>query len=193
MISSIKHRWLTTLSATAVLAAWSSSTLHAQPPTPKGPLPEGFVSQPPVKTGLAPKMTSEEKTATERVFEVRFGAGDEILSGLYDFVAKNKITSGHITGIGGLAPGALLGWGDPEVGAFKRIEIKDKTEIVSLIGDISSPNGKPVRARPPGRRLRGWLDESRPPTRGAYRAGRRAHGGRDERRALSASARPRSR
>ena len=41
------------------------------------------------------------------------------------------------------APGALLGWGDPEVGAFKRIEIKDKTEIVSLIGDISSPNGKP--------------------------------------------------
>ena len=143
MISTIKHRWLTALSATAVLAALSSTALHAQPPIPKGPLPEGFVSQPPVKTGLAPKMTSEEKTATERVFEVRFGTGDEILSGIYDFVAKNKITSGHITGIGGLAPGALLGWGDPEVGAFKRIEIKDKTEIVSLIGDISSPNGKP--------------------------------------------------
>ena len=85
----------------------------------------------------------EEKTATGRVFEIRFGTGDEILTGLYDFVAKNKITTGHITGIGGLAPGALLGWGDPEVGAFKRIEIKDKTEIVSLIGDISSPNGKP--------------------------------------------------
>ena len=143
MISSIKHRWLTTLSATAVLVASSSSTLHAQAPIPKGPLPEGYVSQPPVKTGLAPKMTYEEKTATERVFEVRFATGDEILSGLYDFVAKNKITTGHITGIGGLAPGALLGWGDPEIGAFKRIVIMDKTEIVSLIGDISSPNGKP--------------------------------------------------
>jgi predicted DNA-binding protein with PD1-like motif len=88
-------------------------------------------------------MTFEEKTATERVFAVRFGTGDEILSGLYDFVAKNKITSGTIAGIGGLAPGALVGWGDPELGAFKRIEIKDKTEIVSLIGDISTPNGKP--------------------------------------------------
>jgi len=143
MISSIKHRWFPTLCAVGVLAMSSSSALHAQPPTPKGPLPEGFVSQPPVKTGLAPKMVFEEKTATGRVFEIRFGTGDEILTGIYDFVAKNKITSGHITGIGGLAPGALLGWGDPEVGAFKRIEIKDKTEIVSLIGDISSPNGKP--------------------------------------------------
>jgi len=143
MIPSSKHRWLTTLSAMALFTLSSSSGLHAQPPTPKGPIPDGFVSQPPVKTGLAPKMAFEEKTSTGRVFEIRFGTGDEILTGLYDFVAKNKITSGHITGIGGLALGALLGWGDPEVGAFKRIEIKDKTEIVSLIGDISSPNGKP--------------------------------------------------
>jgi len=143
MISSIKRRWLPTLWAASVLALSSSSALHAQPPTPKGPLPEGFVSQPPVKTGLAPKMTFEEKTGAGRVFEIRFGTGDEILTGLYDFVAKNKITTGHITGIGGLAPGARLGWGDPDVGAFKLIEIKDKTEIVSLIGDISSPNGKP--------------------------------------------------
>jgi uncharacterized protein len=139
----IKRRWLLQFGAAAAIAVSFSIALQAQPPTPKGPLPEGFVAQPPVKTGLAPKMTSEEKTATERVFEVRFGTGDEILSGLYDFVAKNKIATGHITGIGGLAPGALLGWGDPEVGAFKRIEVKDKTEIVSLIGDISSPNGKP--------------------------------------------------
>ncbi len=143
MISSIKRRWLPILCAASVLALSSSSALHAQPPTPKGPLPEGFVSQPPVATGLAPKMTFEEKTSAERVFAIRFGTGDEILSGLYDFVAKNRITTGHIMGIGGLAPGALLGWGDPEVGAFKRIEIKDKTEIVSLIGDISTPNGKP--------------------------------------------------
>jgi predicted DNA-binding protein with PD1-like motif len=77
------------------------------------------------------------------VFEVRFATGDEILSGLYDLVAKHHITSGHIMGIGGLAPGALLGWGDPEVGGFKKVEIKDKTEIVSLTGDISMRNGEP--------------------------------------------------
>ena len=129
--------------AAAILVALGPAASHAQPPTPKGPLPAGFVSQPPVQHGLAPKMTAEEKTSASRVFEVRFGTGDEILSGLYDFVAKNHITSGHITGIGGLAPGALLGWGDPDVGAFKRIEIKDKTEIVSLIGDISTRGDTP--------------------------------------------------
>src|SRR5689334_17045557 len=93
MISIIKRRWLPTVCVAAVLAVSSSGALHAQPPTPKGPLPEGFVSQPPVKSGLAPKMAFEEKTSTGRVFEIRFGTGDEILSGLYDFVAKNKITS----------------------------------------------------------------------------------------------------
>jgi hypothetical protein len=40
------------LSATALLAAASSGALYAQPPTPKGPLLEGFVSQPPDKTEI---------------------------------------------------------------------------------------------------------------------------------------------
>jgi len=70
-------------------------------------------------------------------------AYDVVSNGRACRVVIERATSGHITGIGGLAPGALLGWGDPDVGAFKRIEIKDKTEIVSLIGDISTPNGKP--------------------------------------------------
>ena len=56
---------------------------------------EGFVSQPPVATGLAPKMTFEEKTSAQRVFAIRFGTGDEILSGLYDFVGNSlKLSRG---------------------------------------------------------------------------------------------------
>ncbi len=144
--SSRKPRWIlrgTLLAAaTAALAFAASAPSRAQQAAQK-PLPEGFIRQGPVQPGLAPKMTYEEKTATAHVFEVRFSTGDEILSGLYDLVAKHHITSGHITGIGGLAPGALLGWGDPEVGGFKKIEIKDKTEIVSLIGDISMRNDAP--------------------------------------------------
>jgi predicted DNA-binding protein with PD1-like motif len=136
MNNRVQHRWIGSLSAAAALALATATAVWAQQPTGK-PLPEGYVRQGPVKPGQAPKMTFEEKTSAGRVFEVRFSTGDEILSGLYDFVAKNHITSGHITGIGGLAPGALLGWGDPELGGFKKVEIKDKTEIVSLIGDIS--------------------------------------------------------
>ena len=144
--SSRKPRWI--LRGTLLAAAAAALALPASGPTQaqqaaQKPLPEGFMRQGPVQPGLAPKMTYEEKTAAAHVFEVRFSTGDEILSGLYDLVAKHHITSGHITGIGGLAPGALLGWGDPEVGGFKRIEIKDKTEIVSLIGDISMRNDAP--------------------------------------------------
>ncbi|HEY4214775.1 MAG TPA: DUF296 domain-containing protein [Steroidobacteraceae bacterium] len=106
-------------------------------------LPEGYTRPPAVQHGLAPKMTYQEKTTAAHVFEVRFAAGDEILSGLYDLVAKHRITAGHITGIGGLAPGALLGWGTPDGHGFKKIEIADKTEIVSLLGDISVRNGQP--------------------------------------------------
>jgi predicted DNA-binding protein with PD1-like motif len=145
--SSRKSRW--TLLGTLVVAAAAALVLpgtgpiRAQQTAAQKPLPEGYMRQGPVQPGLAPKMTYEEKTAAAHVFEVRFSTGDEILSGLYDLVAKHHITSGHITGIGGLAPGALLGWGDPDVGGFKKIEIKDKTEIVSLIGDISMRNDAP--------------------------------------------------
>jgi uncharacterized protein len=142
MIRSSQHRWILGVAA----AAWglsAESSTEAQQAAAQKPLPDGYTRQGPVQTGQAPKMTYEERTAAAHVFAVRFSTGDEILSGLYDLVAKHRITSGHITGIGGLAPGALLGWGDPEVGGFKKIEIEDKTEIVSLIGDISLRNGEP--------------------------------------------------
>jgi predicted DNA-binding protein with PD1-like motif len=143
MIRSRQHRWILTTAAAAALACAAMTSADAQPPAAPKPLPEGYTRQPAVQLGQAPKMTFEERTAAAHIFEVRFSAGDEILSGLYDLVAKHHITSGHITGIGGLAPGALLGWGDPDVGGFRKIEIKDKTEIVSLIGDISQRNGEP--------------------------------------------------
>jgi len=141
MIRSSQQRWMLSIAVAAALTLPGAP--EAQQPAAQKPLPDGYTRQGPVQPGLAPKMTVEERTAAAHVFEVRFSAGDDILSGLYDLVAKHHITSGHITGIGGLAPGALLGWGDPEIGGFKRIEIKDKTEIVSLIGDISLRNGEP--------------------------------------------------
>jgi uncharacterized protein len=143
MIRSSQHRWILEVAAAAALGLTAASQIDAQQAAAPKPLPDGYLRQGPVQLGQAPKMTFEERTAMAHVFEVRFSTGDEILSGLYDLVAKHGITSGHITGIGGLAPGALLGWGDPEIGGFKKIEIEDKTEIVSLIGDIALRNGEP--------------------------------------------------
>jgi predicted DNA-binding protein with PD1-like motif len=107
------------------------------------PLPEGYVVPGPVAArGLAPKMKGEQlPAAAPRTFEVTFGAGDEVMSGLTEFAEKNHITSGYITGIGGLAT-ATLGWGDPEKGGVKTIPVDQKCELVSFLGNISMQRGK---------------------------------------------------
>ncbi|MGO9590956.1 MAG: PPC domain-containing DNA-binding protein [Candidatus Acidiferrales bacterium] len=110
-----------------------------QPP----PLPEGYVVPGPVTArGLAPRMHGEQlPTAGSRTFEVMFGPGDEIMSGLTEFAEKNHITSGYISGIGGLAT-ATLGWGDPEKGGVKTIPVEQKCELASFLGNISMQRGK---------------------------------------------------
>jgi predicted DNA-binding protein with PD1-like motif len=124
-----------------IVAAFAAMNAHAQQTPP--PLPDGYLRAPPVQPGLAPKMQIHETNATTHVFQTNFSAGDEILSGLTDLAIKHHITSGYITGLGGLS-GALLAFGDPKVGAFKKVPITDKCELVSLVGDISERDGKPV-------------------------------------------------
>lgn len=125
------------------VALGSALPLCAQQP-PQKPLPEGYIRPAPVTaTGLAPKMRVEElPAAASPTFKVTFGTGDELLAGLTEFAEKNHIASAHITGIGGLLT-ATLGWGDPSVGAMKKIAIDRKCELVSLLGNISSRNGHP--------------------------------------------------
>jgi predicted DNA-binding protein with PD1-like motif len=47
-----------------------------------------------------------------------------------------------VTGLGGLS-GALLGFGDPEVGGFAKIAVDEKCELVSLVGHIQMRDGAP--------------------------------------------------
>lgn len=112
---------------------------HPQPP----PLPEGYVIPGPITArGLAPKMRAEQlSAAASRTFEATFGPGDEVMSGLTEFAEKNHITSGYISGIGGLAT-ATLGWGDPEKGGVKTIPVAQKCELASFLGNISMQRGK---------------------------------------------------
>lgn len=109
---------------------------------PSAALPADYIRPTPVEPGRAPSMKVQERSSSQRVFEVRFSTGDEILSGLTDLAMKQHITSAYVTGIGGLSTG-LLGWGDPSNGAFKKIPIDQKAEIVSLVGDISMRDGRP--------------------------------------------------
>jgi predicted DNA-binding protein with PD1-like motif len=126
--------------ALSILAA---SSILAQAPASDQPLPEGYMRAPAVKKGLAPQMKVTETAATAHVFDVAFTTGDEILSGLTDLAIEHNITSGYVTGLGGLST-ALLGFGDPPLNAFRRIPVDEKSELVALTGHIQTRDGVPV-------------------------------------------------
>lgn len=107
-------------------------------------LPDGYVQDPPVESGLAPNMSVSEGTAVARTYQVRFSTGDEILSGLTDLALSEGIAAAQITGLGGLSS-ALLAFGDPAIGerVFKLLPFNDKSELVSLDGTVSLRDGTP--------------------------------------------------
>jgi len=118
--------------------------LLAGAPAPGQELPAGYVRNPTVVPGLAPGMAVEESEKAATLWQVRFTAGDEILSGLTDLVKSEGITSAQITGLGGLSK-AVLAFGDPSIGSlvFKLIPIDEKSELVSLDGTVSMRDGQP--------------------------------------------------
>jgi hypothetical protein len=107
-------------------------------------LPDGYLRNPSVKPGLAPKMTFEESPTVAHTYQVGFTTGDEVLSGLTDLAKTEGITTAQITGLGGLST-ALLAFGDPSMGSFvfKLIPIDEKSELVSLDGTISMRDDEP--------------------------------------------------
>jgi len=134
-------RWFA--SALVLLALVAANAALAQAPAAaSAPLPDGYMRAPPVAAGLAPQMKVTETQGTAHVFEAIFSPGDEILSGLTDLAIKHHITSGYVTGLGGLS-GALLGFGDPALGAFAKVDVQEKCELVSLTGHIQMRDGAP--------------------------------------------------
>jgi len=98
----------------------------------------------PIKPGMAPKMKVEVLPAVPtRTFRVSFSAGDELMSGMTDFAEKNHLKMAEVRGLGGISSAVVSAY-DPEKGAFKRFNIDQKGELVSLQGEITEQKGKPV-------------------------------------------------
>ena len=72
-----------------------------------------------------------------------FADGDEVLSGVTDFATKYNVKDAHFTAIGALKK-STSGWYDASKKAYKLNHIDQQAEIVSLIGNISLFNDKPV-------------------------------------------------
>lgn len=113
----------------------------------KAQLPQDSLISPSrsVPPGKAPHMQVKQvKDSTdEKVYAVIFYRGDEALSGLTDFAIQHKIEDAHFTGIGAVS-GATLAWLDPANKMYHRIPVTEQAEVLSLIGDVSTFNGRPV-------------------------------------------------
>lgn len=89
------------------------------------------------------KVKLVKDTPAEQVYAVIFYKGDDAMSGLTDFAIRNKIEDAHFTAIGAVN-GATLAWLDPTAKIYHRIPVSQQVEVLSLVGDISSFNGKPL-------------------------------------------------
>ncbi len=99
----------------------------------------------PIPTGLAPNMQVKlvKSSRDEKVYAVIFHSGDEALSGLTDFAIQNHIVDAHFTAIGAIS-GATLGWLDLARKMDHASPVTEQCEVLSMIGDIATYNGKPV-------------------------------------------------
>jgi hypothetical protein len=82
-------------------------------------------------------------TPEERVYSIVFLKGDELLSGLTDFAIANHVGNAHFTGIGAVSS-ATLAWLDLPKKIYQAIPVAEQVEVLSLIGDVATFNGKPV-------------------------------------------------
>jgi hypothetical protein len=99
----------------------------------------------PVPVGKAPGMQVKlvKDTPEEKVYAVVFYKGDEALSGLTDFAIKYGVGDAHFTGIGAVRS-ATVAWLDQPNKIYHRISVREQVEVLSLIGDVATFNGKPV-------------------------------------------------
>jgi predicted DNA-binding protein with PD1-like motif len=109
------------------------------------------------------KLIHEEKG--QRTFAVILEAGDEAMSCLGAFAARERIGGAQVTAIGAFKSGQLAFF-DWDLKEYRPIPVEDQTEVASLIGDIAvGPDGKPsvhvhaVLGRRDGTALAGHLLE----------------------------------
>src|SRR4051812_26409690 len=106
------------------------------------------------------------EAAGQRTIALIFETGDEVMSTLTSFAAKNALSGTHFTAIGAFQS-ATLGYYEWNKKDYKRIPVAEQVEVVSLVGDIAlGENDKPkvhahvVLGRSDGAALAGHLIEA---------------------------------
>lgn len=131
--------WL--LLATFPLAA------SAQTPKPARPMSAIEYQSPeaPVAHGKAPGLQTKllSDVGGVKTYALVFAKGDEVLSGLTDFVAAQHVQAAHFSAIGAFQT-ATTAWFDPQKKQYRLNRVQGPVELVSLLGDVALFEGKPV-------------------------------------------------
>jgi predicted DNA-binding protein with PD1-like motif len=72
----------------------------------------------------------------EKTYALVFDIGDEVLEELIAFAREKDLNAAHITAIGAFHD-VTLGYFDWEKKDYKKIEVNEQVEVLSLIGDIA--------------------------------------------------------
>src|SRR5579883_669755 len=80
------------------------------------------------------KMVAE--TADGRTFVVVVEAGEEAFSAITNFARSAKLPGASLTALGAFER-ATVGWFDPAAKDYRKIEVAEQSEALSLVGDIA--------------------------------------------------------
>ena len=79
----------------------------------------------------------------ERVLVAVLDAGQEAFSALQEIAEREGLSAASLTAVGAVEA-ATLGWYDLDEQDYRRIEVDEQAEVLSLIGDVArDPEGKP--------------------------------------------------
>jgi predicted DNA-binding protein with PD1-like motif len=99
----------------------------------------------PVEQGKAPGLQTKLLSDVNGVktYALIFAKGDEVLSGLTDFVAQQQVQAASFSAVGAFQK-ATTGWFDPQKKLYRLNRVQGPIELVSLLGDVALFEGKPV-------------------------------------------------
>lgn len=80
----------------------------------------------------------------QRIFAVIMDKGDEVLSSIKKFAARERILAAQITAIGAFSD-VVLRYFDWDAKEYRDVPVREQVEVAALNGDIArSPRGEPA-------------------------------------------------
>jgi uncharacterized protein len=92
-----------------------------------------------VKTAI---LSTDDDSARSRAYVVVGEPGEDAYSILDQFARDQALTAAQLTGVGAFAH-ATVGWFDRQDKEYRRIEIGQQCELLSLVGDIAQAGNDP--------------------------------------------------